>query len=739
MLRRHTLSWLVICAVLLSSLAPAFPVAASPLRQGDIADRIAEIRSNAPDLEDDFSDANSLFDVGYEGSTVSYFKSGELRIAVDDENTLAWSTMKREVIDYYVEVEAIQREGSLDNQFGILARLDEEGNYYLFAASSDGYYTIQARVDGEWDSLVEWTESEAIEVGEGQRNTLGLLVEGDTFTLLINDNIVDSITDDDINGTALALNAAAFSEPPIDIAFDNFRLWYIGEPIQPAPRQAPVDARNVTPRPEASATPTAAVTEEPTPEITVTSPDEPTPEPAEEATTEPTEEATEEPTATPTAEATVTVGTSTDPRIAAIQGLPPTFRDDFEDGDVSDWVHFDSDAVVYELVEGSLEFIFNASNVLTWSEVPIAPANFYIEVDATVNSPVDAAEYGIIFNYEDPQNFYLFAVNNASRYSVWRLMNNSWEVVSDWEDSSALLSGEGNTNRLGLLVQGSTIILTANDEVLAELEHSDGALGGIALAAGTFEEALLVMSFDNVALWDLDEVESLPIDEATPEPTSEPTAEPTDEANSDQFATIEERIEEITAAEPDLVDDFRRDTGTWDTQSHDYGGYFYESRAFHIESYSEERIIWSAYYENETVVDPIEFENFYVEFDTAFVTRTGENAAGLLFRLIGSDNFYKFMLDEVGYYQLQKRINGEYIDLISWTPTEAADDSEGAVNRIGILAEGATIAITVNGTLIGLVEDSDLATGAIALAIQTYSTPEGHSTFDNFELWLLDE
>src|SRR5690606_9988419 len=115
--------------------------------------------------------------------------------------------------------------------------------------------------------------------------------------------------------------------------------------------------------------------------------------------------------------------------------------------------------------------------ILSWSELPVSVTNYYLEADATISSSTESAEYGIIFNYQDSQNFYLFAVNNASRYSVWQLANNSWEVVSDWADSPVLLSGEGNTNRLGLLVQDTTIILSANDEVLAELDNSEAASG----------------------------------------------------------------------------------------------------------------------------------------------------------------------------------------------------------------------------------------------------------------------
>jgi hypothetical protein len=252
------------------------------------------------------------------------------------------------------------------------------------------------------------------------------------------------------------------------------------------------------------------------------------------------------------------------------------------------------------------------------------------------------------------------------------------------------------------------------------------------------------MSFDNVALWDLDALGPLPTveptAESTGEPTTEPTTEPTDEPiSSAEFDIISAHIEEIVATEPFISDDFRRDSGTWDTQSHDFGGYFYESRQFHIEASAEERIIWSAYYEDQVVTEPVQFTDFYVEFDTSFIVRTGENAAGLVFRLGDTDNFYKFVVDEIGYYQFQKRVNGEYSDIITWELTDEADDSEGSTNRIGIWVEGSTFAFTINGEMVAIAEDDDLDSGAIALAIQTYTTAEGHSTFDNLDLWVLNE
>ncbi len=98
MLRLRTLSWIVICSVLLAAVAPALPAYARsstavtpPIRQDEVGDLITDLRNADPDLKDDFSATTNLFKIGYDGTTSVYLRSGELHIAVDEENTLAWS------------------------------------------------------------------------------------------------------------------------------------------------------------------------------------------------------------------------------------------------------------------------------------------------------------------------------------------------------------------------------------------------------------------------------------------------------------------------------------------------------------------------------------------------------------------------------------------------------------------------------------------------------------------------
>ena len=62
---------------------------------------------------------------------------------------------------------------------------------------------------------------------------------------------------------------------------------------------------------------------------------------------------------------------------------------------------------------------------------------------------------------------------------------------------------EGALNRLCVLAEGTSITLFANEAVLTTLSDDTFAGGQIGLAAGTFTEAGLEVSFDNFSFWDL--------------------------------------------------------------------------------------------------------------------------------------------------------------------------------------------------------------------------------------------
>jgi hypothetical protein len=195
-----------------------------------IADYIADIRAEDPDIEDTFEADRSAWDLDPTDDASRYLRNGELHVSVDTDNTVSWSESSTQAANFYMEVDTTQREGSLNNEFGVLFRYIDADSFYLFSTGSDGYYRFRKSVDNGWETLVERTKSNVINTGEGSQNTLGVLAEGPNIILLINDYIVHRVEDDSFVQGTLALGAGTYDEPGVVVSFDNFAVWLLGGP-----------------------------------------------------------------------------------------------------------------------------------------------------------------------------------------------------------------------------------------------------------------------------------------------------------------------------------------------------------------------------------------------------------------------------------------------------------------------------------------------------------------------------
>ena len=100
----------------------------------------AGCRRDAAPFSDDFSDHASGWPVA---STESYqhgYISGEYEIRLDEPGLFVWTTIGRQHTDVTLEVQ-VRSEGTPDNHFGPICRLQNE-DFYYFAVSADGYYAI---------------------------------------------------------------------------------------------------------------------------------------------------------------------------------------------------------------------------------------------------------------------------------------------------------------------------------------------------------------------------------------------------------------------------------------------------------------------------------------------------------------------------------------------------------------------------------------------------------------------
>jgi|GEM_PF-2189433 len=656
----------ILCFIFLMTSGMAPTVYAAPPQQ-DVPDQIAVIQVAAPTYSDNFRRESDAWYTGEDEDAAHFFESGTYHIRVDAKSLLSWSLGDvTDLADFYLEVDAFYVAGPQNNESGVIFRHLDDDNFYLFGVGNDGLFSLRKKVDGEWQDLQEWLESDAILGEERSVNTLGILAQGEQIHLLINDEVVASVTDDQFSSGNMGLAAGAFDEGGVEIAFDDLRIWTIGEG-----RDVP---DLTTPEPDA------------TPEL------DPTPEPID----------------------------VTD-RLTEIRDTDVTFSDEFR-RDNGEWFTESDDDVAYEYAGRTLHIIVNSENRLGWtfnSTIDeLAPVDYLVEVDVEQVAGPDDAELGLIFRFVDEENFYFFAVSNLGNYSLWKLVDNEWEALLDWTETDALQTDAEAINRLSVLTEGSQITLLANDVALAQVEDDTFATGTVGLMVGTFDEIGVDVAFDNLDLWVLTTAEDVL---ETPVATPTPVAEPVD---------VTDRLAEIKADDPTTSDDFRRDNDTWNLEPDEDATFFYRGRTFHIKVDAPEWIGWSA--------GEITTTDFLLEVDTQYVDGPADAEYGVIFRQVDADNYYFFAISRSGSYRLWRLEDGEWSTMVEWTQTDAIDISEDALNRLGVLAEGAQLTLLVNDVALTQLEDETFASGKVALALGTFEEAGAEVAFDNLDIWAIE-
>jgi hypothetical protein len=167
--------------------------------------------------------------VGEDADASGLVQDGSYEITINSISDTFWVTAGKDFSDGVFEVEATPLEGALDNGYGMIFRVDEDdGDFYLFKISSDGYGYIGRCRNFCQETLVfvsnDWFPSPNIIEGFGVTNSLRVSAAGPEMTFYVNDVEVGQITDDELKRGDIGLIAETFAPGGVRVAFDNFSV-----------------------------------------------------------------------------------------------------------------------------------------------------------------------------------------------------------------------------------------------------------------------------------------------------------------------------------------------------------------------------------------------------------------------------------------------------------------------------------------------------------------------------------
>jgi hypothetical protein len=233
-------------------------------------------------------------------------------------------------------------------------------------------------------------------------------------------------------------------------------------------------------------------TEIPTSTIAPTQPPTNTPQP-----TTPTPSVTS--TSVPASTSTAIPG---DP--AAALGAP-SWQDNLDT--TKNFYLYENENTAVEAGEGSLRLVGKTANGwLGWSLTYAQNAsNFYLEGIFKTGTCSGGDVYGLVFRASKENAGYFYGITCDGRYNLYArdFNNNTNTEILPLKSNAAILTGSGQTNRIGVKAEGNKIALYANGVLLEELSNDIYTSGFFGPFIAANDTANFTVDLDQIALWKL--------------------------------------------------------------------------------------------------------------------------------------------------------------------------------------------------------------------------------------------
>jgi hypothetical protein len=365
-----------------------------------------------------------------------------------------WELTWPEIYNFYLEAEVETTEQCPgDAVYGLLFRAPDTDSGYLYGLTCDGRF-LMASWDGESRSgttYVPLTADPAINGGREQTNRIGVWAQENRYALYVNGVYMTEVVDNsflEAGKFGIAVRAGA-NDTPVTVTYDSIAYWDLEGTPPPKPTSGPI-------APPPTATPIPG-----------------------------------------------------DP--SEILGAA-TWRDKFDN--TNNWTLFDNTCFKSEIVDGKYQMTGKRASSCWEVSWPLVQ-NFYLEtlIEFTETCP-DNGRAGLFYRSPENDQGYLFGISCDGMFTAsnWDGEMDSGARLVPLTPYDGIETGSGAVNRIGVAVVGDTHVYYINGEEVARIQDdtftAEGRFGYYVRAGieGT-EPLLLVVRFDDLAYWDLDEPE----------------------------------------------------------------------------------------------------------------------------------------------------------------------------------------------------------------------------------------
>ena len=224
--------------------------------------------------------------------------------------------------------------------------------------------------------------------------------------------------------------------------------------------------------------------------------------------------ATNTPAASATPAPTNTTGPSPTPTDTPTATLPPSdVRSPLGDPDWYDsfdtavnWPLYTDKHVSFEIKQGNLQMTaYKPDKYNGWIITTPVIRNFYLETKATPLTCADQDRYGLMLravkiNSRDYVGYQL-RISCDGQYWFGNWDNEKYHPIVDWTASEYLNTDPGNTNRIGVKMEGDHVTLYANGNMMTEFDAVQFSEGKFGLIVGSAVTPKSTVKVEEIAYW----------------------------------------------------------------------------------------------------------------------------------------------------------------------------------------------------------------------------------------------
>ena len=175
--------------------------------------------SSALPFIDDFVDPNSGWEVDtFSGGTIGYGNGYYFVQATSNGTNMYGSPSLDKIQNVKINVDATQFSAPDNNNtgYGVICRLqkDNSDDGYYFRISGDGYYSVIAHYNDEFNSLLSgdtWQDAPSVNQGDAT-NHIDVICNGNQLTFIVNGSTLFTGTDNTFSSGSVAVLGAVYED-----------------------------------------------------------------------------------------------------------------------------------------------------------------------------------------------------------------------------------------------------------------------------------------------------------------------------------------------------------------------------------------------------------------------------------------------------------------------------------------------------------------------------------------------